>query len=325
MIDMLPRSALIAAIAVFVMPSQTVLAAEGGSGFYLLGQRGQGAAILPPVEGVFFSMPTYYYSGDASGSQALETGGAATFGMDLDLILVMPTAMWMTPVDFLGADLGVSATFVYGNADISVDFSASIPEVGDFEYGDFDEHWTMGDPTASAFLGWSGENYAYTLTSTVNIPEGDSDLGRLSQVALNYWALDVTAAGTWLFPQSKIELSGAAGLTFNDENDDTQYQTGTEFHLEAAAYYQFSPTFSAGLQGYYYKQVTSDSGDGAVLGSLKGEVAAIGPGISSTFMVGTSPVSMKLSYFYEFSTENRLEGDAVFLSFFVPLWMPGGG
>jgi hypothetical protein len=28
--------------------------------------RGQGAGVLPPVEGVFFSLPSYYYSGDAS-------------------------------------------------------------------------------------------------------------------------------------------------------------------------------------------------------------------------------------------------------------------
>ena len=57
--SVLPRAALITAVAVFVMPSQPVIAAEGGGGFYLLGQRGQGAADLPTVEGVFFTMPTY--------------------------------------------------------------------------------------------------------------------------------------------------------------------------------------------------------------------------------------------------------------------------
>jgi len=46
----------------------SAFAAEGGSGFYLLGQRGQGAGVLPP-EGVFFSLPSYYYSGDASNSE----------------------------------------------------------------------------------------------------------------------------------------------------------------------------------------------------------------------------------------------------------------
>jgi hypothetical protein len=318
----LPRAALIAFVAALVMPSQPVIAAEGGSGFYLLGQRGPGAAALPTVEGVFFSMPSYYYSGDVSGSQPLEVGGAATLGLDLDLKLIMPTALWMTPVDFLGGDLGFSATFVYGNADLSANLAVSIPEIGDFSFDDSDDRWATGDPVASAFLGWNGENYAYTLTSTVNIPAGDYDVGRLSNVSVNYWAADVTAAGTWLFPQSQVELSGATGFTFNDENDDTKYETGTEFHLEAAAYYQFSTLFSAGLNGYYYNQMSGDSGEGAVLGNLEGEVAAIGPGFSGTFMVGSAPVSVSFRYYHEFSAENRLEGDAAWLTLFVPLWVP---
>jgi len=323
--NVLQRAALISAFAALFIPGQPVIAAEGGSGFYLLGQRGQGAATLPTMEGVFFSMPAYYYSGDASGSQPLEVGGATTLGLDLDLMLVTPTALWMTPVDFLGGDLGLSATFVYGNADLAANLAVVIDGLGDFSFGDSDDRWATGDPVASAFLGWNGENYAYTLTSSVNIPAGDYDLGRLSNVSLNYWAADVTAAGTWFFPQSQIELSGATGITFNDKNDDTEYETGDEFHLEAAAFYQFSESLSVGLNGYYYKQLSGDSGAGAVLGNLKGEVAAIGPGLSGTFMVGPAPVSMSFSYYHEFSVENRLEGHSAWLTFFVPLWVPSGG
>ncbi|OCP35780.1 hypothetical protein [Ensifer sp. LC163] len=40
-------------------------AAEGGAGFYLLGTRGPGAAILPPA-GLFFQNDVYYYQGDRS-------------------------------------------------------------------------------------------------------------------------------------------------------------------------------------------------------------------------------------------------------------------
>jgi hypothetical protein len=321
-INSIKRRALIVVVLFFVMPVQPLQAAEGGSGFYLLGQRGQGAATLPTVEGIFFSMPAYFYNGDASGSQPLEIGGVATLGLDAEIKVVMPTALWMTSVDLLGGDLGFSGSFVYGNADVSADFAISIPDISDIGFGDADDRWAMGDPVASAFVGWNGENYAYTLTTSVNIPAGDYDSGRLSNVALNYWAADITAAGTWLFPENQIEISGATGITFNDENDKTEYETGSEFHLEAAVSYTFSDTFSAGLQGYYYKQITDDSGDGAVLGSLKGEVAAIGPGLSGTFMVGPAPVSISLKYFHEFSVENRMEGDSAWLTLFVPLWVP---
>ncbi len=78
----------------------SAVAAEGGSSFYLLGQRSQGAGILPP-EGAFFSMPTYIYSGDISNAEDLPFGGSLSFGVDADLFLTLPTAIWVTPVDVL--------------------------------------------------------------------------------------------------------------------------------------------------------------------------------------------------------------------------------
>jgi len=311
------------AVALLALPAGPAVASEGGTSFYLLGQRGQGAAMLPTVEGVFFSWPTYYYSGDVSGRQELETGGAVTLGLDADVVLTLPTALWMTSVDVLGGDLGFAGTFVYGKSDLSADLAISIPDIIDTTVATSDDRWAVGDPVLSAFLAWHGENYYYTLTPSVNVPVGNYDVGRLSNTSLNRWAGDITAAGTWLFPNNKIELSAATGITFNGENDDTDYETGTEFHLESAAFYQFTQAFSAGLNGYYYKQLSGDSGKGATLGSLKGRVAALGPGASGTFMVGPAPVSVSFRYFREFSVKNRLEGDAAWLTFSIPLWVPG--
>ena len=148
----LPCAALIAIAALTTIPNRSAIAAEGGGGFYLLGQRGQGAAALPPVEGVFFAMPTYFYSGDVSGSQPLEVGGAATLGLDADVQVVMPTAMWMTPVDFLVGDLGFSATFVYGSADLTANIAVSIPGIGDSGFSDSDDRWAT---SASPRRYWS--------------------------------------------------------------------------------------------------------------------------------------------------------------------------
>ena len=76
-------------------------------GFYILGQRGQGAGVLPP-EGVFFSLPSYYYSGDSSSSEELPFNGTADQGIDAELFIVMPTALWVTPVNVFGGDLAFS-------------------------------------------------------------------------------------------------------------------------------------------------------------------------------------------------------------------------
>ncbi len=317
-------AALITGMMLCVVPAGSAVAAEGGSSFYLLGQRGQGAAVLPPVEGVFFAVPNYYYSGDASGSRSLPIGGAVSLGLDADIFLTLPTVIWITPADLFGGDLGFSGTFVYGQADLSATAALSIPEVIDTTIDLADDRWATGDPVVSAFLGWHGENHHYLLTTSVNIPAGNYDVGRLSNVSLNRWAGDITAAGTWLFPANNIELSGATGITFNGKNDDTKYETGTELHLEAAAFYQFTKTFSAGLNGYYYDQISADSGSGATLGDFEGRVGGIGPGLSGSFMVGPAPVAWSLKYYHEFSVKNRLEGDAAWLTVSIPLWVPGG-
>ena len=309
-----------------VLAAGSAFAAEGGMGFYILGQRGQGAGVLPP-EGVFFSLPSYYYSGDASNSEELPFNGTATLGVDAELLIVMPTAIWVTPLDVFGGDLAFSGTYVYGNADLSADLAIAIPPVIEASVDLTDDRWTAGDPVFSTLVGWHGENKHYIVAASVNVPANvparDYDDGRLANVAMNRWAGDITVAGTWLFPQENVELSGATGITFNGKNDDTDYRTGTEFHLEASVFYQFTPAFSAGLNGYHYQQLTEDSGQGAELGSFKGRVTALGPGLSGTFQVGPIPVSVSLRYFHEVDEKNRLQGSAGWLTVTIPLWVPG--
>ena len=236
----------------------------------------------------------------------------------------MPTAIWVTPFDVFGGDLAFSGSYVYGNADLSADAGIAIPPVIEASVELNDDRWTAGDPVFSTLVGWHGETQHYLVAASVNVPDAgtDYDDGRLASVALNRWAGDVTVAGTWLFPQENIELSSATGITFNGKNDDTDYETGTEFHLEASVFYQFTPAFSAGINGYHYQQLTEDSGKGAELGSFKGRVSALGPGLSGTIPIGPIPVSVSLRYFHEFDEKNRLQGSTTWFTVTIPLWVP---
>ena len=67
------------------------------------------------------------------------------------------------------------------------------------------------------------------------------------------------------------------GFMINDENDDTNYETGNEFHIDAMFNQFFLETFALGLHAYYHKQVEGDSGSGAILGDFKGDSYGIGP------------------------------------------------
>jgi hypothetical protein len=299
-------------------------AVESGSSFYLLGQRGAAAAVLPPAEGWFFALPTYYYSGHASDSSELPIGGVASLGLDAEVVLLMPTAVWVTSTDLFGGDLAFSGTLVYGNADMRARAAVSIPGIVDGSVDLLDDRWVVGDPAFSVLVGWPAEDHHYLVAASVNVPVGGYDAGRLSNVALHRWVGDLTAAGTWLFADKSIELSGAVGLSFNGENSDTDYRSGTESHLEVASYYQFSPNVAAGVGAYHYQQLSPDGGAGATLGDFEGRATGLGPGLTATFAIGAVPVSVGLSYFREFNVKNRLLGDAGWLTITIPLWVPGG-
>ncbi|MNL62938.1 hypothetical protein D3C87_1870130 [compost metagenome] len=64
--------------------------------------------------------------------------------------------------------------------------------------------------------------------------------------------------------------------------------------------------------------MTGDSGAGAT-SDFKGRAVAVGATIGWNFKAGEVPISTRLKYYHEFATENRAEGDVVFLSPSMPL------
>lgn len=129
---------------------------------------------------------------------------------------------------------------------------------------------------------------------------------------------------TWFDPKVGLDISVAAGVTFNGENDATQYKTGNEFHVEWAAEQHLSKQVSIGFVGYYYEQITGDSGEGAVLGPFEGRVLALGGTAAFTFELDKTPVAVRLKAFKELDVENRLEGTSGFVTLSVPLHVASG-
>jgi hypothetical protein len=112
-----------------------------------------------------------------------------------------------------------------------------------------------------------------------------------------------------------------AGFSFNGGNPATRYRSGNEFHAEWSATKNFDQGFSAGLIGYYYDQLTGDSGAGAVLGSFEGRAVAVGAMAGYTFNIGKLPVSTRLKVYREVEAVNRTQGTAVFATVTIPLYV----
>jgi hypothetical protein len=305
---------LLAGLAIQAVSRPTeVQAAEGGLGFYLLGTKTSMAGFVPPP-GTYLADFNYVYTGSADID--FNIGGVdITGGVDADAYIKLLNGMWVAPEKVLGGHAALSVAVPIGWKSVSAAASAGGPGIGiDAD----DAH--IGDPVLGATLGWHQGDWHWSIGTLVNVPVGYWERGDVTNIGFNRWAADFTGAVTYLDMKTGVELSGAAGFTFNGENDETNYKTGTEFHLEGAAMQHFSKTFSLGLQGYYYQQITGDSGPGTrFLGGFEGRVIALGPGADFSFKLGNLPVAGSLKYFHEFDVENRLEGDAGYVNFVIPL------
>ncbi|MBL8906161.1 MAG: transporter [Rhizobiales bacterium] len=303
--------------ALTVMISPQARAAEGALGFYLLGSKTMMAGYLPGP-GVYGGLWNYGYSG--SGNIDFESGGVTVSGnIDADAYIAMPSLLWVLDADALGGHVAFSATTPYGGKSLKADALLTGPRGGVLATNYGSDNWAFGDPVLGAAWGGHSGKLFYSLGALLNVPVGPWEKGNPINISFNRWAFDTTAAITYLDPATGLELSGAAGLTFNGENPETNYETGTEFHFEWATMLHASHTFSVGFTGYAYKQITGDSGSGAVLGGFEGEVYAIGPALSYTFAIGTIPIVTNLSYLREFGAKNRLEGDVGFVNLAIPL------
>ena len=321
--------------------AERALAAEDAKSVYLLGVTASMAGVTPPP-GTYVSSFIYVYSGDATGAAALSRTlpldntslpSVATLEVNAEVSVEASVALdvlsmlWVAPDKVLGGRFGVGALLPVGYQSVDVDITARaslvFPNGTTLErgrtFGLSDSTFAVGDPLATAFIGWDSGNWHWKFIGLVNIPVGEYSKTDLVNMGFNRWAADLTGAFTWLDPKVGLELSLAPGVTFNGENPDTKYKTGTEFHLEGAVMQHLSKAFAAGVAGYYYNQVTGDSGAGAVLGPFKGEVTAIGPNLTYNFQMGTVPVFTSARWLHEFDAKNRLEGDVGFVTVTIPL------
>jgi len=305
-----------------VVGAAPAFASEGGASFYLLGSGGPGAALLPPLEGVFFDSTAYYYHGEAKGDRQFLVGGNLVAGLDAKIIADFPTVLWVPSTDVFGGTLALGATAVVGRPDIEVDAVLTGPGGGQVAISAQDDAFIVADPVLSASLGWTvAKNLHLAVATQVNIPVGHYREGQLANLSFHRWAADTSVALTWFDPQAGWDVSAKTGLILNGANDFTDYDTGTEFHIEGSAERKFSPAFSAGLQAFHLQQLSGDSGEGATLGSFKGRTSGIGATAAANFKLGRAPATLRLRILTEFGVKNRPEGTIGYLSLTFPISM----
>lgn len=279
------------------------LAAETGLSVYGLGSNTFNAGIAAPP-GTYVTPFAAYYAGVIEGS-ATVGGVPVSAGLDLGFVQTGINLLYAPEAQFLGGQLGLGATVGLGYVDLTASLSAGGLGTTEEVAG-----WGLLDTTVRAQLGWSEGTLFYMAYLQAVLPTGTYEPGFEPNTGLNRPALDGGAAFTWIEPESKIQVNAVAGLTYNFENTATDYQTGVEFHLEWAVGKDFGNGLTLGVVGYNYRQLTEDSGPGAVLGPFKGSVDAVGLGLNYATQLDQTPVIFSLKHYQEFNAVNRFEGSS---------------
>lgn len=297
--------------------SDGALSAEGSAGFYLLGSKQEMAGFLPPP-GLYVIDTNYFYSGRTNATLSF-SGLTLSGGVKADTFYNLPSLLWVTPAKVLGGNLAFSATTPIAWKEVRAERSLAGPGGAVIGANIAQSDTAFGDPVLGASLGWHEGNWHWNVGALYNAPIGFWQLRNPSNIGFHRSAVDATGAITWMDPKTGLEISTAAGFTFNFENSATQYTTGTEFHVEWALMQHLSKSLALGLVGYHYQQVTGDTGAGARLGDFEGRVTALGGAVNYTFLLGQIPVSSSVKYMKEFGAKNRLEGDVGMLTLSMPL------
>ncbi|MGX5777602.1 SphA family protein [Methylorubrum zatmanii] len=301
-------------------------AAEGGLSFYIEGQAVPLGGVVPP-QGLYFDSTTYFYNGRLGGNRTTQLGGNIIADAKVNMVVDFVTALWVTPVKILDGDLAFAFVMPFGEPAVRAGVLLDGPLVNQVAGRPVgasvsDATFNPGDPIVSASLGWHSGNWHWKLTGLVSIPAGGYEPGQLSNVALNRYLGDISAAATYLDPTVGIELSAAAGFTLNGTNPSTRYTTGHEFHIDVSASKYLTKELSVGVIASHYQQITGDSGPGARLGPFKGRVTAVGGTLGLTALAGQIPITARVKILREVEVENRFQGTIGFLEVSFPLWVP---
>lgn len=281
----------------------TALATEGGSSYYFPGASTTFAPAIPPAPGFTMANQMLFYSGDA-GKAVL--GGQVRLDMK-DKAFYNYVGGFYTfdkPV-FGNKKLQLGLAVPIGNNDLTVSASTAHHFAGRS-----DRHTALGDTVLTAALYWKDGDCHYKLTESVFAPTGSYSTDNLINIGRNYWGFDTSLAMTWLNVKTGAEFSITPGIMFNTKNSATDYKSGNEFHVDFALnHHYFKENLAIGLQGYYYKQLSADSGSGARLGSFKGEAFGIGPAILWKPKAYKGDLVVVAKWLHDVHETNRLSGD----------------
>ena len=307
------------AIALFA--PQAALADAGGLSFWLPGAFGSLAA-APTVPGWAYTTIYLHLQSDAGADKNFVTSGgipgSIVAGLNAHADALVQGITYTSAMPVLGGQAAFSILGAPGNVGAGIDATLTGPRGNAITGSATDNRTTLSDVFYQGTLKWNQGVNNEMVYITGNIPSGTYDPHRLANLGFGFVAFDAGAGYTYFDQKTGHEFSVVGGLTYSLMNPDLQYQNGVDFHLDWGASLFISKNVQIGVAGYFFQQLTADTGPGAKLGPFKGQTIGIGPQIGFIIPLSEGYQGyLNLRGYRDIAVENRPQGWSTWVTFAI--------
>lgn len=294
---------------------------ENGVSFWLPGLFGSLAAV-PQQPGWAFTAINYFTPVSASGAVAaareitigkfnptVNVNLNVNLNTKFETVILNPSYVFATPV--LGGQLNIGVLAFVADNSTALNGSLTLASGGlvIMRQGSISQTTIgFGDLYPEAIIRWNSGVNNWMLYGAGDIPVGDYSSTNLANIGIGHGAVDGGGGYTYFNPQTGHEFSAVTGLTYNLINPSTNYQNGVDWHLDWGASQFLTKQIFVGAVGYFYQQISPDSGSGDRVGAFKSGVIGVGPQIGFIIPAGTMQAYVNLKAYYEFDAHDRPSG-----------------
>lgn len=258
-------------------------AKEGGDQ-YPNGAEGFMAGALPPP-GNYFINYAGYYAGELQ-----DANGDTINGVEVNAVFDAVRYVHVTDKTVLGGSLGFGIILPIVKQEIKT------------PGGNLNDSGT-GDITVHAFvLGWHSPTLHTLAGLDLNLATGSDNITADYHSFEPFWGITYLSA-------EGFEASTKLMYSMHQKNDNTNYQSGDEFHMDYTIA-KHDGDLAYGIGGYYVKQLEEDSVNGVNNGK-KGQALAFGPEIK----YDRNGASFIAKWHHETGVKDRFSGDKLWFKY----------
>jgi len=295
------------AAAIGLIATATVYATEGGVGRPITGEQiTPYAGVVPPTSDWIVTLATIYYQGSLGASKSIPIAGTVTAGLNYQVVYTIANLVktWGVTVGGWNFASSFGVPFQYTNVS---SFHGLLPNDHATQFADI-----FFTPIVAGYHLTKTDHVA--LSVQIYAPTGAYTTSQIANAGQNTWTFTPTIAYTHLIPSQDIELSANYGLEFYTPNDQTHYHNAPVSVLDLLALKRFKSGWGVGVVGGWIQQIGNDSGGIAGVVGASGHALGIGPMVTWSGKVYSTPLSATFRWVNEFEASRRPKGNGVQLS-----------